>query len=497
MPISKLHQINLAGGKYDETNRADLDALFQNVQQDDHKTKPIIIHFHGGLVSQSYMEKAVLGDEERPGLQQVYGEVGYPVFWVWQTGVFEIIKNNLREIATEKIFDLLLEKVVNFIKSKIKKELLGGDIFPSTKSISGESGDPKDQETNAPYEAKMEEIEELSPREKRILGEELSEDDNLVREITLIAGSIEEEHEETGEKGIRVRATKSKKTLMTPEFLQDIEDQEESTRGLFSIKKFIDAAIEVTVRVIKRYRDQTHHGLYPTVMEELARMYYVANAGKIVWDLIKQDAEDAFGIDADIYGGTGFLEVLKANWESGYKPEIYLVGHSAGSVVISQLLKAADRLGLPEDLKFKVVFSAPAVTFDMLSKTLDKHANRIENIRVFNLSDELEKSDALVPVLYPQSLLYFVSGVLEKNTDEPLVGMERYYSGNTPYEFHKRPTIKRVVDYLEEKVDPLVYALANERAGRKTDSKSHGDFNDRDDLLLESIQYIVNKGYEV
>ena len=32
----------------------------------------------------------------------------------------------------------------------------------------------------------------------------------------------------------------------------------------------------------------------------------------------------------------------------------------------------------------------------------------------------------LVPVIYPASLLYFVSGLLEDEADQPLIGMQRY-----------------------------------------------------------------------
>ena len=44
------------------------------------------------------------------------------------------------------------------------------------------------------------------------------------------------------------------------------------------------------------------------------------------------------------------------------------------------------------------------------------------------MSDSVELQDHLVPAIFPASLLYFVSGVLEDDRDEPLVGMERYYA---------------------------------------------------------------------
>ena len=38
-----------------------------------------------------------------------------------------------------------------------------------------------------------------------------------------------------------------------------------------------------------------------------------------------------------------------------------------------------------------------------------------------------------MPWLYPSSLLYFISGVLEPQADCPLAGMTRYYSLEPPY----------------------------------------------------------------
>ena len=48
------------------------------------------------------------------------------------------------------------------------------------------------------------------------------------------------------------------------------------------------------------------------------------------------------------------------------------------------------------------------------------------------MTDELEQADRLIPVIYPHSLLYFVSGVLEDEADKPLLGMERYLTRRLP-----------------------------------------------------------------
>src|SRR5206468_2726979 len=56
--------------------------------------------------------------------------------------------------------------------------------------------------------------------------------------------------------------------------------------------------------------------------------------------------------------------------------------------------------------------------------------DRVSSLRVFGMGDDLERKDAIAGVIYPSSLLYFVSGVLEDESDKPLAGMARFYQGD-------------------------------------------------------------------
>jgi hypothetical protein len=78
-----------------------------------------------------------------------------------------------------------------------------------------------------------------------------------------------------------------------------------------------------------------------------------------------------------------------------------------------------------------VVLVAPACTFGHLARSLEHAGKLVANLRIFGMRDHIERKDAIASVIYPASLLYFVSGVLEDDRDEPLVGMERYYAA--PY----------------------------------------------------------------
>lgn len=84
----------------------------------------------------------------------------------------------------------------------------------------------------------------------------------------------------------------------------------------------------------------------------------------------------------------------------------------------------------------KVVWWAPASKQDLFIDELISFQDDFENFRMFTMADSLERADILVDNLkwlYPSSLLYFISGVLEKYSDYPITGMLRFYSGQRPY----------------------------------------------------------------
>ncbi len=253
----------------------------------------------------------------------------------------------------------------------------------------------------------------------------------------------------------------------------------------------IEKATGVVERVTSRFAEGRDHGLYATVVEELLRQFYLYRVGKDIWDHMKQETIDAFGNDASRYGGTAFLQGLKAYWESGQQPHITLVGHSAGAIYICRFLQYADLL-LPEDMKFDLVFLAPACTFELFSQTLKNYAQRITGIRVFGMRDELEQADPLVPsvpLIYPYSLLYFISGVLEDVADTPLVGMQRYYFGKAPY--NAMPEVVQSLNYLSAPgTQRTVWSVVNAGPGLASNVTTHGGFYS-DVATLDSLQYII------
>jgi hypothetical protein len=256
----------------------------------------------------------------------------------------------------------------------------------------------------------------------------------------------------------------------------------------------IGDATNVLERVVERTANHRDHGLQATIIEEILRQFYLDKVGAEIWQNMKKTASDAFGDDGSRYGGIAFLQNLRDYWARGNHPHITLVGHSAGAIYICYFLRKALEM-LPNDIKFDIVLLAPACTFKFFSETLTICQNRIANIRIYGMQDERELNDILVtsqPWLYPSSLLYFVSGVLEDESDMPLLGMQRYHSDAAPYTM---PEVQDSLGYLRNgRKQPTVWSLANSGDGLNSDSRSHGAFYN-DTATLDSVLYIIENGF--
>jgi pimeloyl-ACP methyl ester carboxylesterase len=247
--------------------------------------------------------------------------------------------------------------------------------------------------------------------------------------------------------------------------------------------------VTVVGAVIWRYANKRDHGVYLTIVEEIMRAFYVRAAGRFLWTEMKDAVGRAFTQDSD-HGGTALIEQMRQLWKVG-KPRITLVGHSAGSIYVARLLKEL-HTAMEADFKANVVLIAPACTFDYLADSLESAGDRVASLRIFGMSDLVERNDHLVPGIYPASLLYFVSGVLEDVRDEPLVGMQRYYSDL--YDGSKFKTIAGVKTFrhlLEEHA--YAWAQTGGFKGANCDMVRHGGWADAPETLA-SVLYLIGEG---
>jgi hypothetical protein len=247
----------------------------------------------------------------------------------------------------------------------------------------------------------------------------------------------------------------------------------------------------VLAAVVRRFAERRGHGFYLTVVEEIFRAFYAGNAGRYLWDGMKQDITDSFGV-ADMCGGSRFLDALEGLTRK--QGRVTLVGHSAGAIYVCRFLQEVQARGIAPTLAFNIILIAPACDFTLLAKTLQSAGHRIDGFRIFGMSDELERRDAIAPLVYPSSLLYFVSGVIEKPADCPLVGMQRYY--NSPYDTVSNfPEIAYVRQHaLLANPHTLNWSLTTEGPGYNCDMRSHGGWENAP-ATVDSIVHIIKSGY--
>jgi hypothetical protein len=339
-----------------------------------------------------------------------------------------------------------------------------------------------------PYAEMAARPEQLSRPEEEQLTGALSTDPVIRSEAGKIANWLTEEDPGLGrDRGLQ--GGESEPTKMSPEVLEGIraESTDPGDRGLLTTARIVKGGVATVGRTLKRLHDGRDHGVFTTSVEELLREFYVATAGRVVWGQMKKDTADAFGADAESFGGTAILgRLARDRWTT---PPV-LVGHSAGAVYICNFLSHADAT-LPEDLQFDVVMLAPACDFRLMDETLSKHGARIRRLRIFAMKDEKETDDHLLSLVYPRSLLYFVSGVLESGADWPLLGMERFHKPGPPYGGDEFPEIERVRFAIKEMPNSTVWSVAAGNAGLQSSATRHGDF-DNDRVTLASVcQFIA------
>lgn len=465
-----------------------------------HGDRGIVVHFHGGLVNYAS------GMSTAEALYREYLEAGaYPIFFVWESGLIETITNNLDDIRQEKLFKLLWKRLANIVLRKMGQsgaQRSAGELPPvDDAAVQAAIDGATEAEELQPLLDTEPEIDrtvtELTDFERLALETELEMDPELTIAIEEVSNGLRTPAEVAADLSSRSATVQgSTTTLMDPRALDLLVDRPDpAARGLISTARMIKAAVAVAAHVISRFVRDRDHGFHATLVEEILRELYLANVGQLVWSQMKKDTADSFGDDQATHGGTAFLTALRDAIGSNPPPRITLVGHSAGAVYISEFLEKAASL-LPASAKFGIVFEAPASTFEKTSATLRRHASMIDGFRMFTMDDGREQGDRLVPVLYPHSLLYFISGVVEAGEDTPIMGMERYYDA-ARYPDGSFPQITEARDFVGAQGDRAAWSVTSPGAppGRQTTAVKHGDFDDEDPATLASVREIIRQGF--
>lgn len=463
-------------GSY-QTLPEDIDAIFQRYEKD--QIKKISLFFHGGLVS----EKDGMATAIKMG-KHIEG-IGYaPLCFVWETGLQETLSTNITKISDTKLFNKLIRVLVKKLSEKLGFGLTDGR---------GAGGTLTDEQIDdelfkaTPFESYDQEKLLVSGRGAEAITMLPNNEDDLIR-------SLEADFTYMIQSDLEFTNTISETKLSVE------TGQQGQGRGIISAGLFIKHVAIIAFRVIKRFMDKRDHDFYPTTVEEILRELYVAELGAWVWNNMKVKSQEMWKDNAGLSGlnrfaGRYLLDKLIEYAKNNPDVEVNLIGHSAGSIAICNMLNTSASI-YPQLVFNKIIFMAPACRIDLFNKEVVLNQSRFKKFRMYTMSNQFETRDKLVPYFYTYSLLYLISGILEnegKEFDGYILGLERHIRGNYPYdkaqelintkEFLFETTAKRIV-FSQTALDSL--------DGFRAKSLSHGGFDDDNDTI-ESINYFLKE----
>ncbi len=169
-----------------------------------------------------------------------------------------------------------------------------------------------------------------------------------------------------------------------------------------------------------------------TLLENAVRPF-----GRPLWREMKNDAERCF---ADLKEGSGGdawrateLVVDAALARKVHPVQLHLVGHSAGAILLGEMLARARLEAHPLMGSVSTIsLLAPACTRSFFGETLADV--RPDRTVVYNLTDSSENDDS-VASLYRKSLLYLVSNAFEEERATPLLGMDVFKRPDWPIQY--------------------------------------------------------------
>jgi hypothetical protein len=448
----------------EQTNQ-DIDIFFE--QLENANISQLVIYFHGGLTNRTKAESIALDRKDQ--FQQSGRHV---VSLIWETGVLETIKSRVNQALDKPLF----RKIFPVLESVVAKHL---KISKTTTGAKG--GFNVSTEKASPTFLTEEDIIALSRTLEDEFQKKLSIDSSLDSEI--------------------IKEFQNNPELSDSFYIDavsnpnDFEEGAKSFNILGVVPNPARMLSRIAISVLKRYTNQTHHDLRETIIEEILREIYAGAFIKALWEDMKIRAKDMWEKEpADANGlARYFLEKLSSHQVKNPEFRIDLIGHSAGSIVICNMLATSARFY--KNLIFgTIIFLAPAATMEFFYDEIVTKPERYRQFYMFTMTDEQEKSDILVEIaglsIYGYSLLYLVCGLLEPLVDQPICGMMRYLTDVPPFDTHK---LRRINDFLIAEEERLILSPGKPtRLGLQTESKSHGGFSD-DKMTVASIRSLLDR----
>jgi Alpha/beta hydrolase of unknown function (DUF900) len=453
------------------TSPADVDDIVKGIREQ--RADRVVVHFHGGLVSEAR------GLEIVRRLEPIYAGAGaYAIGVVWESGLVETIERNLGTLNRTKLFNKLVNYAIRHVAQR-----LGAGV-----GVKG-AGAPMSLEEVEAARASDIDLERLDAQARS--GVAILDEADVEAAQPELELEIQADLDADTELEAAVAEASPAPGLLDPKVVAELE---EGGKGIVSTVAAARLIARVATRSLRRFVRGRDHGVVATVVEEVLREAYIADLGAWVWSGMKDAATVMWkpnegDVGEATHAGSYLLAALADLQASQPEIKIDLVAHSAGSIAIAELLKTA-AVRHPDFAVRNVVLLAPAATAKVFKEGILDQQHRFDTFRMFTMDDALECKDRLVPGVYPRSLLYFVSGVLEDEPDASIVGLARHTAGTAPYD---GPPLAAVHQYLSTQgASRLILARTQEGAGPglQTWAVKHGDFDD-DPHTLESVAALI------
>jgi hypothetical protein len=463
----------------------DLNALTNHLR--DNNIKNLAIYCHGGLVSEGSGADAVRRVNE--ALSVTKPDDFHTIGFVWKTGVGETFRENITEVLVSGLSNLLLNRLISYLR----KNFLG--IFDS------ESFDTIEQmilgriELDDPsFDDEI--ISKLGVNEdKFFFGGDKVTDEELMSE----AVSIVLELDMQGDVDINAMwlDVGGPEYVLKEEYNALLSDYDEygglvnvvsdksivTFESVYSRKAFgrVYIVYKLLKAIYKRWRNKTWHGIHATTAEEILRNIYVADITKAFWGEMKEKASEMWDVNKAAYSLISQLN------EKCPGIEINFIGHSAGADCGAGLIKLLNTGEFNQVKLNTCTLLAPATNYQIFNDTYVKYKDSYGDFTMYSMTDEAEMADDLLdyPVarqLYPSSLLYLVSGIMEDKIDMPIVGMQRFFIGRHPYNNDNYEGFNDVQKYIYE--DNEVFLTP----GNGYTVDDHGDFDNDVYMILPEIR---------
>ncbi|MFZ4508534.1 MAG: hypothetical protein ACOYON_12640 [Fimbriimonas sp.] len=449
-PQSK-YVIDTSDGLLTDAFGDNVEEIFSNLRPE----VPLVVFFHGALVDRP------VGLKYADDLRQVFADRGDHIAYVYDSDVMRELLKASAELLSRNLVAQILSKVSGAI---------GGALTPV---FGMEAQDPEEQ-----LKAEIE--------QDGVIREELKA---FVRNdrAAIAFSALEGEAPLSPEDSIRARVDASIAAALTP------EDAPRNGLGFGIALDWRALLGQAALRAVAIYRAVRarqdagrDHGLPQTVIEEVVRAFVLVPQ---IWSTIKAEVGTSFS-NKPKAAGTKLVAALVREQEQNPDRMIYLVGHSTGAIYVANTILAAKELGATG--KFHVRLLAGAATMSLYARLFREADALVGSIRTYGLGDEKwEREERLfnigqIPVpaiknLYVGSLLYMVSGALEDVADQPLVGMERFF---TLPEESLRPREKADVKLVRSKIKDRVWSKVESKPG--STAEGHGGFP-RDKATQEGL----------